>query len=116
METVEFLKVKFEEYVAQHTAALLEGSGKKANRIHKKIGKVYEQLDNLGRVDVLKDYLNESDEYLKSWAAALLLKRYPQLSESGFVALSQSSNFFISSEAKFFLQICKNKEWDKLVF
>ena len=95
METVEFLKVKFEEYVAQHTAALLEGSGKKANRIHKKIGKVYEQLDNLGRVDVLKDYLNESDEYLKSWAAALLLKRYPQLSESVFVALSQSSNFFI---------------------
>lgn len=115
METIETLKIKFEQYAIEQYLALCEGSGKKANRAHKKIQLLYAKIKDLNRVDVFTEFLHHEHENVRLWAAGFCLKVYPDLAEKELKKLLKSSDFFIRSAAKCTLSLYKNNEWDKLV-
>lgn len=114
--TTEEIKEYFVKYVNLHSNAVDEGCSKKANQYHKKILNLYHLAKEQNCIkEVFEDFLNNSDEAIRLWAAGFCLKLCPTLSEKVLINITKSSDPFRSISAQATLEFYKTGQWDKIV-
>lgn len=72
------IKNDFVTQAANHYSATLEGDYKKANKIHKKLMKLYEKANGIDEKNIFLEFLNNPNEGVRLWAATFSLKSNPE--------------------------------------
>ena len=77
--TKENIKEKFLKHALEHGEAIAEGDHKKANKIHKKLQKIYGEAKEQEALNVFVELLDEKEESVLLWAATFSLKNNPDV-------------------------------------
>lgn len=90
-----------------HHQCILTGDYRSANKAHKKLMGIYEQIKNDEKLEQLADLLEHENANVKLWAATFLLKRYTDLSVKTINSIITSGGP-IATSAKLTLEL-----WNK---
>jgi hypothetical protein len=91
-------KELFIEIATEHGEAMKVGNSKKANKLHSKLTKVYENAEKeVERNDELRQVSHNSNQNVKLWAAAFLLKEDTEYAKQVLINIKESGSVFALS-------------------
>ncbi len=76
------IHTNFVRLVIAHGDAFAEGNSKGANKLHKELHALYNQVTELEQLEVFINLATSNDENIRLWAAIFTLKIIPEISES----------------------------------
>lgn len=113
MITRDKIKEDFLSEALEHSKTIATGDHKKANKLHKKLHSLYGKAKEQGIIDVFEEFLNESDENVRLWAATFSLSSSPELAEKSLKKLTELSTI-TGLSAKTTLNLWKDGKLDLL--
>ena len=88
-------KESFIEIAIEHGEAIKIGDSKKANKLHSKLTKIYESAQGeIERNEELKQISHHSNQNVKLWAAAFLLKEDTDYARQILYDIKESGTVF----------------------
>ncbi len=107
------IKNDFVVDATDHHLAILEGDHKKANRLHKKLMKLYKQAKNMECLNIFLEFLDHSNEGVILWAATFLLNTNSEVAVRTLNKLTLHPTI-VSMDAKMILELWKKGELELL--
>lgn len=105
--TEEKIREEFFEMASRHHSTILEGGSKYANRLHKKLMKLYQKAKKIGKHQLFLEFLNNHNEGVRLWAASFSLNSHPELAVGCLNDLAKLPTI-TSMQAEMILKL-----WDK---
>lgn len=110
---IEKIKSDFVAQAAEHYSATLEGDYKKANKIHKKLMKLYQKANNIDEKNIFLEFLDAPNEGVRLWAATFSLKSNSELAVNCLNNLVELPTI-VSMDAKMILGLWEKGELELL--
>jgi len=104
MTTREKIKEKFLAFAIEHGIAYSNGDYKKANKLHKKLQSLYNQVKKQNQSDIFSEFMTNENRSVKLWAASFTLRVFPDLAVKTLEEISILSDSF-GSTAKILLEL-----------
>jgi len=105
--TEEKIREEFLEIASRHHLTIFEGESKYANRLHKKLMKLYQKAKKVGKQHLFIEFLNDDNEGVKLWAASFSLHSNPDSARQCLEDLAKLPTI-TSMQAKLILKL-----WEK---
>jgi lipopolysaccharide biosynthesis regulator YciM len=110
----EKLKKEFLLKAMEHHSAILEGDHKNANKLHKKLMKLYKSLKKDEQLDLLVPFLHNENEGIMLWASTFLLNTNNSELAANTLNKLISHPTIVSMNAKMILELWKKGELELL--
>lgn len=102
----EKIRQLFVNYSLKHQESLFNGDSKLANKIHKKLHKLYDEAKLSDQISIFSEFLENENENVRLWSAIFTINYNPEISKKALSKLSKSETI-VGLSAKTTIELWK---------